>query len=51
MNITKNRGMLLLGIYLIVIGLIGAFDISLGVLSILVPVLAVVAGIFILMGK
>ncbi len=51
MNFTKNIGMLLLAIYLIVVGLIGIFGVSLGGLSILVPILALVAGIFILIGK
>ena len=51
MNITKNIGMLLLAIYLIVIGLIGAFGISLGQLSSLVPILAIVTGVLILIGK
>ena len=48
---TKNIGMLLLAIYLIVIGLIGLFSISLGQLSFAVPLLALVAGILILIGK
>ena len=47
----KNLGMLLLAIYLIIVGLIGLFGISLGQLSIIVPVLALVAGIFLLIGK
>jgi len=51
MNIVKNLGMLLLAIYLIVVGLIGLFGMSLGQLSILVPILAIVAGVVILMGK
>jgi hypothetical protein len=51
MNFTKNLGMLLLAIYLIVVGLIGIFGISLGGLSIILPILALVAGIFILIGK
>ena len=51
MNIVKNLGMLLLAIYLIVVGLIGLFGMSLGQLSILVPILAIVAGIVILIGK
>ena len=51
MNITKNIGMLLLAIYLIVIGLMGTFGISLGQLSILVPILAIVTGVLILIGK
>ena len=51
MNIVKNLGMLLLAVYLIVVGLIGLFGMSLGQLSILVPILAIVAGVVILMGK
>ena len=51
MNIVKNLGMLLLAIYLIVVGLIGLFGMSLGQLTILVPILALVAGIVILIGK
>ncbi len=51
MNITKNRGMLVLAIYLIVVGCIGAFNISLGALSILVPILAIVAGVLLILNK
>lgn len=51
MNITKNRGLLALAIYLIIVGFIGAFNVSLGALSILVPILAIVAGVLLLMGK
>jgi len=51
MNFTKNLGMLLLAIYLILVGLIGIFGISLGAVSILLPILALVAGIFILIGR
>ncbi|MEI6534475.1 MAG: hypothetical protein WCN98_03965 [Verrucomicrobiaceae bacterium] len=51
MNITKNLGMLLLAIYLIIVGLSGAFGFSLGQLSIIVPILAIAAGILILLGK
>lgn len=51
MNFTKNIGMLLLAIYLIVSGLIGIFGISLGGLAILMPILALAAGIFILIGR
>ena len=47
----RNLGHLLLAIYLILIGLIGIFGINLGQLSIIVPVLALVAGIFLIMGK
>ena len=49
--ITKNLGMLLLAIYLILVGIIGIFGISLGGASIIVPILALVAGILILLGK
>ncbi len=51
MNLTKNIGMLLLAIYLILVGLIGIAGISLGALSIIVPILALLAGIMILIGK
>ncbi len=49
--ITKNIGMLVLAIYLILVGLIGIFGISLGAVAILLPILALVAGILILLGK
>ncbi len=49
--VTKNIGMLMLAIYLILVGLIGIFGISLGAASILLPILALVAGILILLGK
>ncbi len=49
--ITKNIGMLLLALYLILVGIIGIFGMSLGAASILVPILALVAGILILLGK
>lgn len=49
--ITKNLGMLLLAIYLILVGIIGIFSVSLGAAGILLPILALVAGILILLGK
>jgi hypothetical protein len=49
--ITKNIGMLLLALYLILVGIIGIFGVSLGAASILVPIVALVAGILILLGK
>jgi hypothetical protein len=49
--ITKNIGMLLLALYLILVGIVGIFGMSLGAASILVPILALVAGILILLGK
>ncbi len=51
MNITKSIGMLLLAIYLILIGIIGVAGISLGQAAILLPILAIAAGVFILIGK
>lgn len=51
MNCPKNIGMILLAIYLVLIGLIGLFGINLGQLSILLPILALAAGIFIFIGK
>jgi hypothetical protein len=50
MNITKNRGLLVLAVYLILVGCMGAFGITLGALSILVPIIAIVAGVLLLMG-
>jgi hypothetical protein len=49
--ITKNLGMLLLAIYLILAGIIGIFGASLGAAAIVLPILALVAGILILIGK
>lgn len=51
MNLTKNLGMLMLAIYLLVIGVTGLFGIHLGALSFVIPLLAIVSGIVILMGK
>jgi hypothetical protein len=48
MNITKNLGMLLLAIYLIISGLMGLIGFSLGIFM---PILALAAGILILIGK
>ena len=50
MKITKNIGMLLLAIYLIVDGLLG-FGLHLGPAIFLLYVLAIIAGILILVGK
>ncbi len=49
MNITKNIGFLLLAIWLILTGL-SAF-ISLGGLGVILAILAIIAGIFILIGR
>ena len=51
MKVIKTPGLLLLAIYLILVGLSGIFGISLGQFSIVIPVLALVAGILILIGK
>ncbi len=50
MNFTKNIGMLLLAIYLIVVGIITLLP-ALAIPPILAGVLALIAGIFILLGK
>ncbi|MGZ5537497.1 MAG: hypothetical protein ACXWG0_03120 [Chthoniobacterales bacterium] len=50
MKINKNIGMLLLAIYLIVDGLLG-FGLNLGPGIFLLYVLALIAGVFILIGK
>ena len=50
MKITRNIGMFLLGIYLIVDGLLG-FGLNLGPAIFLLYLIALAAGIFILIGK
>jgi hypothetical protein len=50
MKITKNISMLLLEIYLIVDGLLG-FGVNLGPAIFLLYILALAAGVFILIGK
>jgi hypothetical protein len=50
MKITKNIGMLLLAVYLLVDGLLG-FGLNLGPAIFLLYVVALGAGIFILIGK
>ena len=47
----KNIGMTLLAAYLVVVGVVGIFGISLGHLSIAVPILALAGGICLLIGK
>lgn len=49
--ITRPIGFILLAVYLILVGLIGIFAISLGAAAILVPIIALIAGILILLGK
>jgi hypothetical protein len=50
-SMKKNIGMLLLAIYLILVGVMGLFGVHLGSLSFLVPIVALIAGIFLLVGK
>jgi hypothetical protein len=50
MKITKNIGMLLLAVYLIVDGLLG-FGLNIGPAIFLLYIVAIVAGILILIGK
>jgi hypothetical protein len=49
-NFTKNIGMLLLGIWLILMGL-AAFIPAIGSLGVVLSLLAIAAGVFVLMGK
>ena len=51
MKTIKSPGMLCLAAYLIIVGLVTLFGINLGVLSALPAILALVAGILILIGK
>ncbi len=51
MRITKNLGFLLLAIWLILTGLVGLLGLSLGQLSIILPLLALAAGVLILIGR
>jgi hypothetical protein len=48
MNITKNIGMLLLAIYLIAVGILTLTGLGIGIIT---GVLALIAGIFILIGR
>ncbi len=47
----KNLGMLLLGIWLILYGLIGVVNFSFKGLSLVMGLLAIVAGVLVIMGK
>jgi hypothetical protein len=51
MKLTKNLGMLLLGIWLILDGLIPLLNLSFSGLSTLMAILAIAAGAFILLGR
>jgi uncharacterized membrane protein HdeD (DUF308 family) len=51
MRITRNIGFLLLAIWLILTGLIALFSLSFSGLPIIMGILAIAAGIFILLGR
>jgi hypothetical protein len=51
MKLPSNLGMLLLGIWLIISSALPLLGVSLGGLAILVPILAIIAGILIIMGR
>ena len=51
MNLTKNLGMLLLGIWLIVTGLLQVVSIPIPAIGILLALLAIAAGVLILVGR
>ncbi|EDY22283.1 hypothetical protein CfE428DRAFT_0408 [Chthoniobacter flavus Ellin428] len=51
MKLPKNLGTTLLGLYLVLIGVVGLFGISLGTLSFVLPLLALVTGVCLLLGK
>lgn len=51
MRITRNIGMLLLAIWLILYGLIALLSLSFQGLGLLMGLLAIAAGIFILLGR
>jgi len=49
--VTKNIGMLLLAIFLILHGLVGILSLSFAYLGIIMAALALAAGVFILLGR
>ena len=51
MKITRNIGMLLLAIWLIATGLISVLSLSFTGLGVIMAILAIAAGIFILIGR
>ena len=51
MNLTKNLGMLLLGIWLVVTGLLQVVSIHVPAIGPILALLAIVAGVLILMGR
>ncbi len=51
MKVIKNKGFLLLGIWLLITGLLGVVDIPIPSAGILLSILAIASGIMIVMGK
>ena len=51
MKVIPKPSMLLLAIYLILVGLIGITGTSLGAAGLIIPILGLVAGVMILLGK
>jgi hypothetical protein len=51
MRLTKNLGMLLLGIWLIVGGLVAVLGLSFAGLPVIMAILAIAAGVLILIGR
>ena len=51
MNLTKNLGMLLLGIWLIVTGLLQVVTIQIAAIGTILALLAIIADVLILMGR
>ena len=51
MRLTRNMGMLVLGIWLILTGLLQIVSISIAGIGIILALLAIVAGILILIGR
>lgn len=51
MRLPKNLGMVLLAVWLILTGLIGLFSLSFGGLPIIMGILALAAGILLLLGR
>lgn len=51
MRLTRNIGMLLLGIWLILTGLVQIASISIAGLGLILALLAIVAGVLILLGR
>lgn len=51
LNVTKSLGMLLLGIWLIVTGLLTALSVGNPIVHILLALLAIAAGVLIVLGR